>query len=53
MVVILAMGIGVFAPPFGVGFHGARSIGRANPGDSSCGHANAAAKRKARTNAVR
>ena len=28
MVVILAMGIGLFAPPFGVGFYGACAIGR-------------------------
>ncbi|MBV9826541.1 MAG: TRAP transporter large permease subunit [Alphaproteobacteria bacterium] len=31
MVVILAMGIGLFAPPFGVGFYGACAIGRVNP----------------------
>ncbi len=30
MVVILAMGIGLFAPPFGVGFYGACAIGRIN-----------------------
>jgi tripartite ATP-independent transporter DctM subunit len=34
MVVILAMGIGLFAPPFGVGFYGACAIGRTNPDDS-------------------
>ncbi|HML09492.1 MAG TPA: TRAP transporter large permease subunit [Stellaceae bacterium] len=34
MVVILAMGIGLFAPPFGVGFYGACAIGRTNPNDS-------------------
>jgi tripartite ATP-independent transporter DctM subunit len=34
MVVILAMGIGLFAPPFGVGFFGACAIGRTNPNDS-------------------
>src|SRR5579862_6860729 len=34
MVVILAMGIGLFAPPFGVGFYGACAIGRVNPDDS-------------------
>src|SRR5580700_7695913 len=28
MVVILAMGIGLFAPPFGVGYYAARTIGR-------------------------
>jgi tripartite ATP-independent transporter DctM subunit len=31
MVVILAMGIGLFAPPFGVGFYAACAIGRVNP----------------------
>jgi tripartite ATP-independent transporter DctM subunit len=31
MVVILAMGIGLFAPPFGVGFYVACAIGRASP----------------------
>jgi tripartite ATP-independent transporter DctM subunit len=34
MVVILAMGIGLFAPPFGVGFFSACAIGRTNPNDS-------------------
>ena len=34
MVVILAMGIGLFAPPFGVGFFGACAIGRTSPNDS-------------------
>src|SRR5437764_757649 len=34
MVVVLAMGIGLFAPPFGVGFYGACAIGRTNPDDS-------------------
>ena len=34
MVVILAMGIGLFSPPFGVGFYGACAIGRTNPDDS-------------------
>jgi tripartite ATP-independent transporter DctM subunit len=34
MVVILAMGIGLFAPPFGVGFYGACAIGRVNPDDA-------------------
>ena len=53
MVVILAMGIGLSAPPFGVGFLGARAIGRANPDDSSCANANAATKWKDRTNDVR
>jgi TRAP-type C4-dicarboxylate transport system permease large subunit len=31
MVVILAMGIGLFAPPFGVGFYAACAIGRVDP----------------------
>src|SRR5207302_347477 len=31
MVVILAMGIGLFAPPFGIGFFSACAIGRTNP----------------------
>jgi TRAP-type C4-dicarboxylate transport system permease large subunit len=31
MVVILAMGIGLFAPPVGVGFYTACAIGRVNP----------------------
>ncbi|HKX10947.1 MAG TPA: TRAP transporter large permease subunit [Stellaceae bacterium] len=31
MVVILAMGIGLFAPPFGVGFYVACAIGRVSP----------------------
>jgi len=31
MVVILAMGIGLFAPPFGVGFYAACAIGRVLP----------------------
>ena len=31
MVIILAMGIGLFAPPFGLGYYAACSIGRANP----------------------
>jgi tripartite ATP-independent transporter DctM subunit len=34
MVVILAMGIGLFAPPFGVGFFSACAIGRTNPDES-------------------
>ena len=33
MVVILAMGIGLFAPPFGVGYYAACAIGRVNPDD--------------------
>jgi TRAP-type C4-dicarboxylate transport system permease large subunit len=31
MVVILAMGIGLFAPPFGVGYYAACAISRINP----------------------
>src|SRR6266852_1780858 len=31
MVVILSMGIGLFAPPFGVGFYAACAIGRVSP----------------------
>jgi TRAP-type C4-dicarboxylate transport system permease large subunit len=31
IVVILAMGIGLFAPPFGVGYYTACAIGRVNP----------------------
>jgi TRAP-type C4-dicarboxylate transport system permease large subunit len=31
MVVILAMGIGLFAPPFGLGFYAACAIGRVSP----------------------
>jgi TRAP-type C4-dicarboxylate transport system permease large subunit len=31
MVVILAMGIGLFSPPFGVGYYAACAIGRVSP----------------------
>jgi TRAP-type C4-dicarboxylate transport system permease large subunit len=31
MVVILAMGIGLFAPPFGLGYYAACTIGRVSP----------------------
>ena len=31
MVVILAMGIGLFAPPFGLGYYAACTIARVNP----------------------
>jgi tripartite ATP-independent transporter DctM subunit len=31
MVVILAMGMGLFAPPFGVGYYAASAVGRVNP----------------------
>jgi len=34
IIVILGMGIGLFAPPFGVGFYGACAIGRVNPDDA-------------------
>jgi tripartite ATP-independent transporter DctM subunit len=34
MVIILAMGIGLFSPPFGVGFYGACAIGRVSPDDA-------------------
>jgi tripartite ATP-independent transporter DctM subunit len=34
IVVILAMGIGLFSPPFGVGFYGACAIGRVSPDDA-------------------
>ena len=34
MIVILAMGIGLFAPPFGVGYYGACAIGRTSPDDA-------------------
>src|SRR3954463_12926442 len=33
MVVILAMGIGLFAPPFGVGYYAACAIGRVDPAE--------------------
>ncbi len=33
MVVVLAMGIGLFAPPFGVGYYAACAIGRVDPKD--------------------
>ena len=32
MIIILAMGIGLFAPPFGVGYYAACAIGRVDPG---------------------
>jgi TRAP-type C4-dicarboxylate transport system permease large subunit/TRAP-type C4-dicarboxylate transport system permease small subunit len=34
MVVVLAMGIGLFAPPFGVGFYAACAIGRISPDEA-------------------
>ncbi|OZA91003.1 MAG: ABC transporter permease, partial [Azorhizobium sp. 39-67-5] len=33
MVVVLAMGIGLFAPPFGVGYYAACAISRIHPND--------------------
>ena len=33
MVVILAMGVGLFLPPFGVGYYAACAIGRVNPAE--------------------
>ena len=33
MVVVLAMGIGLFAPPFGVGYYAACAVGRINPSE--------------------
>jgi len=37
MVVVLAMGLGLFAPPFGVGFFGACAIGKIDP-DKAAGY---------------
>jgi TRAP-type C4-dicarboxylate transport system permease large subunit len=34
LVIVLAMGIGLFAPPFGVWFNGACAIGRVSPDDA-------------------
>jgi TRAP-type C4-dicarboxylate transport system permease large subunit len=33
MVVVLSMGLGLFAPPLGVGYYAACAIGRVNPDD--------------------
>ncbi|OZI44035.1 TRAP transporter large permease [Bordetella genomosp. 4] len=33
MVVILAMGVGLFAPPFGVGYYGACAVGKVDPNE--------------------
>jgi tripartite ATP-independent transporter DctM subunit len=33
MVVVLSMGIGLFAPPFGVGYYAACAVGRVNPSE--------------------
>ncbi len=35
MVVILSMGLGLFAPPFGVGFFGACAIGKIDPNEAA------------------
>ena len=35
MVVVIAMSIGLFAPPFGVGFYAACAIGRVTPGTAA------------------
>lgn len=37
MVVVFAMGVGLFSPPFGVGFYAACAIGRVEP-DAAIGH---------------
>jgi tripartite ATP-independent transporter DctM subunit len=37
MVVVFAMGVGLFSPPFGVGFYAACAIGRVEP-DTAIGH---------------
>jgi tripartite ATP-independent transporter DctM subunit len=34
MVIVLAMGLGLFAPPFGVGFYAACAIGKVNPAEA-------------------
>ena len=34
IVAVMAMGLGLFAPPFGVGFYTACAIGRVNPADA-------------------
>ena len=34
MVVVLAMGLGLFAPPFGVGYYGACAIGKVDPDEA-------------------
>ena len=34
MVIVIAMSIGLFAPPFGVGFYSACAIGKVQPGDA-------------------
>ena len=33
MIIILAMGVGLFAPPFGVGYYAACAIGRVDPAE--------------------
>jgi tripartite ATP-independent transporter DctM subunit len=34
MVIVLSMGLGLFAPPFGVGYYTACAIGKASPGEA-------------------
>jgi tripartite ATP-independent transporter DctM subunit len=34
MVIIVSMGLGLFAPPFGVGFYGACAVGKGSPDDA-------------------
>jgi tripartite ATP-independent transporter DctM subunit len=34
MVIVLSMGLGLFAPPFGVGFYAACAIGKVNPAEA-------------------
>jgi TRAP-type C4-dicarboxylate transport system permease large subunit len=34
MVVVLSMGLGLFAPPFGVGYYAACAIGKVNPDEA-------------------
>jgi TRAP-type C4-dicarboxylate transport system permease large subunit len=34
LVAVMAMGLGLFAPPFGVGYYTACAIGRVNPSDA-------------------
>ena len=33
MVVVLSMGVGLFAPPFGVGYYAACAVGRVDPAE--------------------
>ena len=45
MVVVLAMGIGLFAPPFGVGYYAACAIGTRQAGSRACGRSSATSSR--------